>query len=112
GECGITKPDPIVNYGQVYQLNEGYAVELEVLNKLGLHGRPAACIVESAGRYDAETTMFTAKDELGIDTKSILSILISGSPKGSLLRFESTGEDARASLDDLVGIFNDKFGEE
>ena len=121
---GIVKHDVVVNvkeilevklpfnYGNVYKLNGGYAVELEVLNKLGIHSRPALCIVKSAARYDAEIKMFTVDDKLGVDAKSILSILLSGSSKGAILRFETSGENAVISLDSLVEIFKNKFGEE
>ena len=99
-------------YGQIHKLNGGYVVELEVLNKNGIHFRPAKFIAESACRYAADIKMFTVNDILGVDAKGFLNLLTSDSPKGACLRFEATGEGARDSLDNLVVMFNDKFGEE
>jgi phosphotransferase system HPr (HPr) family protein len=104
--------DKIVPYGQIYTLNEGYVVELEVLNRLGLHLRPATLMAESSCKYVAEIRMFSIGNISGVDAKSIFNILMSGSIKGALLKFEAIGEGARESLDNLVGIFKDKFGEE
>ncbi|MBW2995287.1 HPr family phosphocarrier protein [Candidatus Woesearchaeota archaeon] len=101
-----------IAYGQIHKLNGSYVVELEVLNKNGIHFRPAALIAESACRYGADIKMFTVKDILGVDAKGFLNLLASSSPKGACLRFEATGEGARDSLDDLVEIFNNKFREE
>jgi phosphotransferase system HPr (HPr) family protein len=98
--------------GKIHKLNGGYVVELEVLNKYGIHFRPAKLIVESTCGYGAEIKMFTDKDTSGVDAKGFLNILTSGSSKGDRLRFEATGEGAIDSLNDLVEMFNNQFGEE
>jgi len=56
--------------------------------------------------------MFTFHDTSGVDAKGFMNLLTSDSPKGSLLKFEATGEGARDSLDGLIELFNNKFGEE
>lgn len=99
-------------YGEVSALNGGFVVELEVLNRFGIHSRPAALIVGSACRYDAEIKMFTLVDTLGVDAKRILDVMTGGYAKGALLRVEATGEGAKESLDKLVEMFKNKFGEE
>jgi len=101
-----------VSYGQISELNGGYVVELEVLNKYGIHFRPAKFIAESACRYGAEIRMFTVNDLVGVDAKGFLNLLTSDAPKGTCLRFEATGDGARDSLGNLVEMFNNKFGEE
>jgi phosphocarrier protein HPr len=79
-------------------------------NKLGLHARAAAKIVEVLGRY--ESNVFLAKDGEKIDGKSILEILTLACPMGSVLTVEAEGQDADGVMRELEELIEDKFGEE
>ncbi|MBN2397038.1 MAG: HPr family phosphocarrier protein [Deltaproteobacteria bacterium] len=79
-------------------------------NKLGLHARAAAKIVDVLGRYDARVLL--AKDGEKIDGRSILEILTLACPMGGHLTVEAEGADADGVVRELEKLIEDKFGEE
>jgi len=79
-------------------------------NKLGLHARAAAAIVNVSSRYNSR--VFLAKDGEKIDGKSILEILTLACPMGSRITVEADGLDADDVMRELKKLIEDKFGEE
>lgn len=79
-------------------------------NKLGLHARAAAKIVDVLGRHDANVLL--AKDGEQIDGKSILEILTLACPMGSQISVEADGVDADGVMREIEELIEDKFGEE
>jgi phosphocarrier protein len=78
--------------------------EVEVVNRAGMHARPAAEFVKIAGRYASEIRV--EKDGLEVNGKSIMGVLMLAAERGSRLRLSATGRDAEAAvaaLSDLVG---------
>ncbi len=84
--------------------------EVEIVNRAGMHARPAAEFVKTAGRFDAEITV--AKDDLEVNGKSIMGVLMLAAEQGSLLRISATGTDAAAALDALASLVDQGFQEE
>ena len=78
-------------------------------NKLGLHARAAAAIVNVSSRYNSR--VFLAKDGEKIDGKSILEILTLACPMGSRITVEADGLDADDVMRELKKLIEDKFGE-
>ena len=78
--------------------------QVQIVNRAGMHARPAAEFVKTAGRFSAEITV--EKDGLEVNGKSIMGVLMLAAEQGSWLRLTALGadaDDALAALADLVG---------
>jgi phosphocarrier protein HPr len=83
---------------------------LKIKNKLGLHARPAALLVETASRYDADVLVI--KHGSSINAKSIMGVLMLAAEQGSELTFRAKGPQETEVLDAIEKLLNDKFHEE
>jgi phosphocarrier protein len=78
--------------------------EVEIVNRAGMHARPAAEFVKTAGRFSAEIRV--EKDGLEVNGKSIMGVRMLAAEHGSRLRLSARGadaEDAGDALSDRVG---------
>ena len=80
---------------------------VRVMNRRGLHARPAELIVKRALEFEAEIVII--KDGQRVDGKSILHILTLGAECGTELVLEARGADAEASLDALAELIGSDF---
>ncbi len=83
--------------------------ELLIENKLGLHARAAAQIVKSASGYSSKIVL--SKDNLEVDGKSIMGIMMLAAAKGSSVLVQINGDDEDQALAGLERLFKDRFGE-
>jgi phosphocarrier protein HPr len=83
--------------------------ELLIENRLGLHARAAAQIVKAASAYVSRITLI--KDDLEVDGKSIMGIMMLAAAKGTNILIRVEGGDEAAALAGLEKLFKDKFGE-
>jgi phosphocarrier protein HPr len=83
--------------------------EAKIVNKLGIHARPAAEIVKTAGRFKSSITI--VRDDLEVNAKSIMGVMMLAAEFGSTIILRATGEDAEAALDALTAVIANKFGE-
>jgi phosphocarrier protein HPr len=83
--------------------------ELRIENRLGLHARAAAQIVKSASAFASKITLI--KDDLEVDGKSIMGIMMLAAAKGSSVLLQVEGPDENEALAELDLLFQDKFGE-
>jgi len=77
---------------------------VEIVNRAGMHARPAAEFVKLAGRFAAEIRL--EKDGLEVNGKSIMGVLMLAAEHGSQLRLSADGsdaEDAVTALAELIG---------
>ena len=91
---------------------EGAATEqiaLVVRNRLGLHARPAARLVSTAGRFTAEVTLL--KDGRRANAKSINQVATLGVRHGDTITISAGGPDATAALAALQALADDNFGD-
>jgi phosphocarrier protein HPr len=86
------------------------ASEVTLKNKLGLHARAAAKLVNLAGRYHSHITISTP--QLCADAKSILGVLTLAAGKDTLLKIEAEGPDQCEAIDSITELIENKFGEE
>lgn len=84
--------------------------EFKMLNKYGLHARPAALFVKSASRFDSEITV--EKDGNKVSGKSIMGLMTLEASFGSILKVTAQGPDADEMLDELQALIESKFDEE
>lgn len=83
--------------------------QLEIVNKLGLHARAAAKLVNEASRFGAEITI--SRDGRSANAKSIMSVMMLAASCGAAVEIEAVGEDAEAALDALGALIAARFGE-
>lgn len=84
-------------------------VELELINRLGLHARAASKLVQSASRFDSQ--VWLSHGGKRINAKSIMGVLLLAAPCGSRLTLEVDGPDADAATEAIAGLVADRFGE-
>ena len=83
---------------------------VRIPNLLGLHARPAAEIVKLASRFSSEIVL--AKDDLEVNGKSIMGVMMLAAECGSTLTITSVGIDCREAVEALLALVNSGFGEE
>ena len=83
--------------------------QVTVVNSHGIHARPAAEIVKMAARFGASITLL--KDDLDVNGKSIMGVMMLAAECGSTITLRADGEDAALAIDALAGLIAGKFGE-
>jgi|YelNatPaOPRAMG01_1025707.scaffolds.fasta_scaffold00681_6 phosphocarrier protein len=84
--------------------------ELEILNSLGIHARPAAMFVKIATKFKSQ--VFVEKDGERVNGKSIMGLLMLAAGPGSRIRIYADGPDANKAIEELEALITNKFGEE
>ena len=84
--------------------------ELVVINKLGIHARPAAMFVKIANRFQSE--IFVEKDGEKVNGKSIMGLMMLAAGPTSRIRVEAIGGDAGQAVLELEALLQRKFDEE
>ncbi|HEV8449304.1 MAG TPA: HPr family phosphocarrier protein [Gemmatimonadaceae bacterium] len=82
---------------------------VQIVNRNGLHARPAAEIVKLASKFQAEITI--VKDDLDVNGKSIMGVMMLAAEHGSSITLRAEGPDAAQALDALATLVGNKFGE-
>ncbi len=83
---------------------------IQIENKLGIHARPAARLVQLTSRFSSEIILKRGADE--VNGKSIMGVLMLAAPQGSIVQVIARGEDAETAMDEIETLFREKFGEE
>ncbi|HMG97074.1 MAG TPA: HPr family phosphocarrier protein [Gemmatimonadaceae bacterium] len=83
--------------------------EAKIVNKLGIHARPAAEIVKAAGKFKSNITI--VRDDLEVNAKSIMGVMMLAAEFGSTVSLRAIGDDADAALEALCAVIANKFGE-
>ena len=82
---------------------------VQILNKNGLHARPAAEIVKILARYQSDVTIIREGTE--VNGKSIMGVMMLAAECGSTLILRAEGSDAEEALEALSVLIQNKFGE-
>jgi phosphocarrier protein HPr len=83
--------------------------ETTIVNRLGLHARPSAMLVTTATKFESE--VFFTKEDLRVNGKSIMGVMMLAAEVGSRLLVEANGPDEQAAVDALVKVIESGFGE-
>jgi phosphocarrier protein len=86
-----------------------FEAEVTLTNELGFHARAAAVFVKQATTYDAEIRI--QKDDVEVNGKSIMGILMLALPKGENFIIKAFGSDAKQAVETLTELVKSKFGE-
>ena len=84
--------------------------ELTILNKSGIHARPAAMFVKIAARFGSD--IFVEKDGEKINGKSIMGLMMLAAGPGSKVTLHVKGPDATAAIAELEALVQRKFDED
>lgn len=80
-----------------------------IINKLGLHARAAAKLINTTGQFSSQIRI--AKDGREVDGKSIMSVMMLAASKGTDLVIRADGDDEQAAIDAIEALIGDYFGE-
>ena len=83
--------------------------KLEIKNKLGLHARAAALLVQTVNKFAAQVHL--SKDGQTADGRSIMGVLTLAATQGSKVHVEAVGEDAEEAVKALEKLFDARFNE-
>lgn len=83
--------------------------ELHIINRLGLHARAAAKLVECAGRFSSAIRIGT--DGNMVDAKSIMSVMMLAAGKGTTLTLVAEGRDEADAVAAILDLVGNRFGE-
>lgn len=81
--------------------------EFTLINKYGLHVRPAGLFAKIASRYDADVQV--EKDGNVVSGRSIMALMTLEAVHGTVLTVTAEGPQAKEVLDELEGLINRKF---
>lgn len=84
--------------------------EFVIVNRLGLHARAAAQLVQTANQFKSDVTI--EKDGVEVNGKSIMGLLMLAAPQGVAIKVTVVGEDAAAAMTSIGTLINDGFGED
>ncbi len=83
--------------------------EAKIVNPLGMHARPAAEFVKLASRF--KSAVEVRKDDLAVNGKSIMGVMMLAAECGSSLTIKTDGEDAESAMEALLALVADGFHE-
>ena len=84
--------------------------ELVILNRYGLHARPAALFVKMSNRFKAD--VWVEKDGEEVNGKSIMGLMMLAAGHGSKLRVSAEGADAEKFLREIEELVAKRFHED
>jgi phosphocarrier protein len=84
--------------------------DVTIVNRLGLHARPAAMFVRISTRYRAE--VWVSKEGEEVNGKSIMGLMMLAAGQGSTLHIRCEGPDADKAIKELEELIKAKFNED
>ncbi|HET7393373.1 MAG TPA: HPr family phosphocarrier protein [Candidatus Binatia bacterium] len=83
--------------------------KMEIKNKLGVHARAAALLVQTVNRFSAQVTI--SKDGQTADGRSIMGVLMLAATQGSTIEVEAAGQDAEQAVKAIEKLVDKRFNE-
>ena len=80
-----------------------------IQNKLGLHARPAALLVQTANRFKCEVEIQKGRQK--VNGKSIMGIMTLAAGAGTPITVRTCGEDAAEAIEEISKLITGNFGE-
>ena len=85
------------------------SVEVQIVNRLGLHARASAKLTQTASAFASE--IWLTRNGRRVNAKSIMGVMMLAAGKGSSVTVEAEGADAEQALAAILQLIGDKFGE-
>ena len=83
--------------------------DVTIVNKNGLHARPAAEIVKIASKFRSDITI--CRDDVEVNGKSIMGVMMLAAEHGATIRLKANGPDAEDAIQAIADVVAKKFGE-
>lgn len=83
--------------------------KVTIMNKAGMHTRPASSIVKIAAKYKSEFTI--SRDNYEVNGKSIIGVMTLAAEKGAILTLKFDGPDEEEFSEEMVNFFKRGFDE-
>ena len=87
-----------------------HSTDVTIVNKYGLHARPAAEFVKLANKF--ASSVWVSKDQVEVNGKSIMGVMMLAAECGSTVSIRASGEDAEAAVGALAELVRHRFGED
>lgn len=91
-------------------MGEVAAATVTIVNRLGLHARPATEFVDLASSFSSD--VWVSKGDERVGGKSIMEMMMLAATKGTVLEVTATGDDAQACVEALAKLVANGFGED
>lgn len=85
------------------------SLEVEIVNKLGLHARAAAKLTQIAGGYRSE--IWLSRSGRRVNAKSIMGVMMLAAGQGTRVLIEANGDDAPDTIAAITRLVAERFGE-
>ena len=82
---------------------------VQILNKNGLHARPAAEMVKAAAKFKSDITI--SREDIEVNGKSIMGVMMLAAECGSTILLRANGPDAQEAVSALASLVAGRFGE-
>ena len=82
---------------------------VQVLNKNGLHARPAAEMVKAAAKFKSDITI--SREDIEVNGKSIMGVMMLAAECGATITLRASGPDDEAAVGAIADLIAAKFGE-
>ncbi len=82
---------------------------VQILNKNGLHARPAAEMVKAAAKFKSDITI--SREDIEVNGKSIMGVMMLAAECGSTILLRATGPDTTEAVAAIESLVHGKFGE-
>jgi phosphocarrier protein len=82
---------------------------VQILNKNGLHARPAAEMVKAAAKFKSDITI--SREDIEVNGKSIMGVMMLAAECGSTILVRASGPDAQEAVTALATLVATRFGE-
>ncbi|HET6604955.1 MAG TPA: HPr family phosphocarrier protein [Xanthomonadaceae bacterium] len=84
--------------------------QIVVGNRLGLHARAAARLVQTLARFQSAAVLARAGRE--VNAKSIMGVMLLAAPKGSTVTLRLSGVDEEEAMQAVLDLFESRFDED
>jgi phosphocarrier protein len=81
--------------------------KVTVINKLGLHARPSAKVVQTASKFESDISLI--KGTMTVNIKSMLGVMALAAEYGTELLLRVDGPDEKEAAREIVRLFKTKF---
>lgn len=88
-----------------------YKKNVTVLNKSGLHARPASDFVKEASKFSSKITIKRLDEDEEANAKSIVFLLSLGIGQGTEVEISANGDDEQQAVEALTALVESGFGE-
>ncbi len=82
--------------------------EIALINKYGMHVRPAGALARLCQKYMSEITV--EHSGITVSGKSVLGLMTLEAPCGTVLKITAEGDDAERAVADIESLINNRFG--